>query len=184
MNRRNAVVLQPQFAPRRTAPQNDESADRRRRLVCGPLEKLDLDLGHRSELSRISIERVETGGQVRLPQVRRVDEPHFIGSDLDRLIGFDPACPRRSVTSRWFCVLAQVDAINPAQDRLQVSVATVDRGMIQSQPAATRASDQHERIVNNVDRGLPVAGPRHREAKAAAQHGPVLFGRGDSFRRR
>lgn len=65
---------------------------------------------------------------------------------------------------------------------MQIEVTTADRRMIQSQTAASRASDQHEGGVDSVDRGVSVFGSGHRQAKTGGQYRGLLLLGSDNLR--
>ena len=101
VHRGDARVLEAEFAAGRTPRQRDQSGDGRFAPLASTStgEKRDLDLRDRSVLTRVWVERTEAGRRVPGPlaEVRRVNEPHLVGTDAR---WFRPARTNRPCAAR------------------------------------------------------------------------------------
>ncbi len=138
-------------------------------------EEFDLDLRHRPELPGVSLERTEAGRQwfAGGGRLGDVDESHLVGTNGDDFVRLQPT-PGHWRIGGWRFPGAQIEAVNPPEEHLKIKMTATDLGMIETQTSGPCPADQHERQVDDVDGGIALRRPGHRQSKTARQRGALF----------
>ena len=175
MDRRDAIVREAQFAGGGRADERNRAANRVMRVSPGAANGQD-DLGKRSHVAGVTVERIEIARQgfAASAQSQRVDQANLIRADTNHVFGIEPSAAPRNVAPKGAGGAAQIDAIQPAVNRLQIRMAAIDIGMIEATGASGRPTDERKGPFDDLNRRLRIVRRGDRQTEHARQKRAVV----------
>ncbi len=143
------------------------------------------NLGERSHVAGIAVERIEIARKcfAARAESQRVDQADLIRANADHVFGIEPSAAPPRVAPKGSTRTVQIDAIQPAINRLQIRMAAFDFGVIEATRASHCPADERKGPVDDLNRWLRLIGRGDRQAKHARQKRAVVAFQSQHFGR-
>ncbi len=175
MDRRDAVIREAQLAGRGGAHERDRAANCVMRVPAGAANGQD-DFGKRSHVAGVAVKRIEVArkGFAAGAQPQCVDQADLVRANANHVFWIEPSAAPPRVAPESSTGAVQVDAIQPAINRLQIRMAALDVGVIEATRASRCPADERKGRFDDLNRRLRLVGRGDRQAKHARQKRAVI----------